>query len=366
MNITLKEVIQILEYEAHPALQESYDNSGLILGDPSVPLSGALLALDLTEAVLDEAIAAGFNLIITHHPLVFSGIKRISNATSQGRSLLKAIKNDIAVYAIHTNIDNTITGMNRIIAEQLGLKNLKILRPKEGLLRKLVVFCPLQHASDVRTAIFEAGAGVIGNYDSCSFNLNGSGTFRGLHGSNPFVGQSGNLHFEDEVRIETIYPSYLEDKILTALLKAHPYEEVAYDLYPLENKWNMAGAGMIGDTAQAAGEENFFAQMRQIFKTPLIRHSGFLGKQIKKVAICGGSGSFLIKDAIAAGADVFITADLKYHDFAEAEGRIILADAGHYETEQFIILHLNHLLNKYFPTFAVSLASTCTNNVKYY
>lgn len=361
----IKEMIRPLEEMAPPGLQETYDNSGLLIGSPDDDIHGVLISLDLTENVLEEATKKNCNLIITHHPIIFSGLKRINGKNATERIVNKSIKNNIAVYAIHTNLDNADTGINKILCDKLGLKNCRVLAPKKDLLRKLVTFCPVDHADKVRQAMFDAGAGSIGHYDNCSFNISGTGSFKGSSDSNPFVGEKGNLHFENEIRIETIYPVYREESVVQALLKAHPYEEVAYDLFKLENKFNRTGAGMIGELQEKATEINFLKFVKSVTGTGCIRHSAFTGNPIHKVAVCGGSGSFLIKDAMNASADIFITGDVKYHDFFEAESKMLIADIGHFESEQFAKELIYNVLNKNFPTFAVLISENNTNSVNY-
>ena len=361
----LNEIIKSLENIAPLSLQESYDNSGLLIGDRNAKINKALISLDITEKVVDEALEKECNLIIAHHPLIFKGLKSLTGKNSIEIIVNKTIKNNIAVYAIHTNLDNIIGGINSILSQKLGLINTKILLPKSGMLRKLVTFCPENEADKVRNALFSAGAGHIGNYDHCSYNVSGNGSFRGLEGSNPFVGEKGKTHFEEEVRIETIYPVYLENQILDALSEAHPYEEVAYDLYSLENINSNIGAGMIGELSEERDEKAFLMDIKNRTGSVCIRHSDLRNKKIKKVAVCGGSGSFLISKAIQAGADIFITGDVKYHEFFEAENKIIIADIGHFESEQYAKELIYSILIKKFPTFAVLISKINTNSVNY-
>jgi len=316
--------------------------------------------------VVNEAIDKNCNLIISHHPVIFSGIKSITGKNEVERIIIKAIKNDLAIYSAHTNLDNVIDGVNGMIAKKLGLSNLEILSPKKEVLRKLVTFCPAEHAGKVRDAIFKAGAGNIGNYDCCSFNMQGEGSFRGLEGSEPFVGKVGEVNFEEEVRIETVFPAFIERSVLQAMLKAHPYEEVAYDIYPLKNSMDHVGAGLIGSVESKVEEIVFLEKIKSIFEIPCIRHTEFTRKVIKKVAICGGSGSFLIRDAISKGAQVFITGDIKYHDFFLADGKLLLADVGHYESEQFTKELLYSILIKKIPNFAIFISEVRTNPINYF
>jgi len=363
MNI--REIISYLESVAPPAYQESYDNAGLIIGDPETTITSALITLDVTEAVIEEAIETGCELIISHHPILFKGIKRLNGTSYVERCVIKAIKNDIAIYAAHTNLDSVIGGVNSKICEKIGLTNTSILAPAKDQLLKLVTFIPEDHLDKVREAVFEAGAGKIGNYDKCSFNAEGSGTFRAGDEANPYVGEIGEFHFEKEVRFETIFFKHSKNKIISALLKTHPYEKVAYDLYPLENTISEVGAGMIGELPGAENEIDFLSRLLGIFGCTAIRHTYLLGKTVRKVAVCGGTGSFLLPAAIAAGADIFVTADMKYHDFFDAEEKIIIADIGHYESEQFTKELFYEILIKNFPNFALRLSEVKSNPVLY-
>ncbi len=362
----LSQLTAYLESLAPLAYQEEYDNSGLIVGCPDQDIYQALISLDCTEAVVDEAIATNCQVIISHHPIVFRGLKKFNSKTYVERVVEKAIRSDIAIYAIHTNLDNIMTGVNARICETLGLKNCRILVPKHNLLKKLVTYVPVSHADEVRNALFEAGAGNVGNYSECSFSAEGTGTFKGGENTNPFVGEPGKRHFENEIRVETVYPATLESKILMALVLAHPYEEVAYDLYALTNQNQQVGAGMIGELHVPIEAEAFLYQVKEKMRAHVIRHTEFTGKHIKKVAVCGGAGGFLLKHAIAAGADIFITADYKYHEFFDAEGQIIIADVGHFESEQFTQQLLYEIIKKKFTTFALRLTEVNTNPVKYF
>jgi dinuclear metal center YbgI/SA1388 family protein len=276
-----------------------------------------------------------------------------------------AIKEDIAVYAIHTNLDNAFIGVNAALCKKLGIENQRILSPLDDKLCKLVTFCPLDKAEEVRAALFQAGAGHIGDYDSCSYNLEGFGTFRAGDGANPYVGKKGEIHHEAETRIEAIFPEYIQGRLISSLIQSHPYEEVAYDIYPLRNEFHRAGAGMIGELVEAIDAKEFLEHVKKVLGTGVIRHSELSGKKVHKVAVCGGSGSFLIGKAMSEGADIFVTGDIKYHQFFESENGMIIADAGHYETEQFTKELLYNILNENFPTFALRISQTNTNAVQY-
>jgi dinuclear metal center YbgI/SA1388 family protein len=361
----LQEIISVFEQAAPFALQESYDNSGLQTGFPEMEIHAALICIDVTEAIVDEAIKLKANLIISHHPLIFHGIKSITGRNSLERILIRALKSDLAILSVHTNFDNVSHGVSSKICEKLALKNVQVLEPMKNSLLKLVFFVPSEHAEIVRKSVFEAGAGVIGNYDYCSFNVEGEGSFRASENTNPFVGEKGKVHFEKEIRVETIIPAILSDQIVAALLKAHPYEEVAYDLIPVTNKYPSAGLGMIGDLSLGMGEREFLELLKAKFNATCIRHTDFHNKNIRKVAVCGGSGSFLLGKAISSGADVFVSGDFKYHQFFEAENKILIADIGHYESEQFTKELFYELLIKKYPKFALYLSEVNTNPINY-
>lgn len=361
----LKDLINYIENIVPLPYQESYDNSGLVTGDKNREVTSALVTLDITEEVIDEAVSLDCDLIICHHPLIFKGIKRITGGNEVERCLIKAIKNDLAIYAVHTNLDSITGGVNSKICEKIGLENCRILSPAKNQLLKLVTFIPENHLEIVRTALFAAGAGEIGNYGQCSFSAPGAGTFSGNEASTPFVGTKGMLHTEPEMRLEVILPRHLTSKVVATLTNSHPYEEVAYDLLPIENELLTVGAGMIGTLPVACDELSLLTRIKEIFGCHVIRHTPLLNKKISKIALCGGSGSFLTGKAIAEGAELFLTADFKYHDFFEADKRIVLADIGHYESEQFTKEVLKEIVLKKFPTFALRLSDVKTNPVSY-
>jgi dinuclear metal center YbgI/SA1388 family protein len=362
----IAEITRHLESLAPLSFQEDYDNCGLLLGDPEGEFYKALLCLDLTEAVMAEAILNQCNLVISHHPFIFRGLKKLTTGQPETSVITMAIKNDIAVYAIHTNLDNSLHGLNAMVLSKLGISGYRILSPKPGLLSKLAVFCPVEQAAKVRQALFDAGAGHIGNYDCCSFNTNGEETFRASEHANPYVGEKNKMHFEEETRIEVIFSRHLEGKILSALIAAHPYEEVAYDLYPLQNTLSQAGAGVIGEFDLPCEGVRFLEIVKESLHIPVIRHSSFLLKPVKTVALCTGSGSFLIPEAISSKVDAFLTSDLKYHDFFGMENKLLLADIGHYESEQAVKDWLYAVLIEKFPTFAFLISEVNTNPVHYF
>jgi dinuclear metal center YbgI/SA1388 family protein len=320
----------------------------------------------VTVAVIKEAKANNCNLIVGHHPIIFRGLKKLNGKNYVEQVIIEAIKNDIAIYAAHTNLDNVVPGVNGMIAKKLGLQSTRILQPKNKMLRRLITFAPTDKAEQVRQAVFSAGAGHIGRYSECSFNSEGTGTFKAEDGADPYVGEIGKQHKEKETKIEIIYPFYLEMQVVKALVNNHPYEEVAYDIFTMDNVHFGIGAGIIGELETAMDEKDFLGMVKERFKANGIRHTPLTGKPIKKVAVCGGAGSFLIKTAIQQKADVYITGDVKYHEFFDADGRLVVADIGHYESEQFTIDLLHDLLVEKFPTFAVLKTSVNTNPVRYF
>lgn len=362
----IKEITQYLESIAPLSYQESYDNCGLITGNANWDCTGILTTLDCIESIVEEAKAKGCNLIVAHHPIVFKGLKKINGKDYVERTIIAAIKNDIAIYAIHTNLDNMLAGVNDRIADKLQLKNRQILQPKTGVLKKLVTFAPVKDASKVREALFAAGAGNIGNYSHASFNTEGDGTFQANEKANPYVGEIGHLHTERETRIEVIFPAYLEYGLLAALKSNHPYEEVAYDIFPLSNALNEVGAGLVGELEEPLEEKEFLSIVKDAFNLKVIKHTQLLNKKIKKVALCGGAGSFLFKDAINSKSDIYISSDIKYHEFFDAENKILIADIGHWESEQYTIDLLFDYLHTKFRTFAVLKSETNTNPVYYF
>lgn len=362
----IKAFTSFLESVAPPILQESYDNAGLLTGSNEWECSGIVISLDATEEVVQNAIEKKCNLIVAHHPIIFKGLKKLNGKNYIERAIIKAIKNDIAIYAIHTNLDNILTGVNGRIAEKLGLLHTSILQQKESQLRKIATFVPTSHSEKVRSAIFSVGGGSLGKYTECSFNQDGIGTFKPGEGASPFIGELGKRHEENEVKVEVIFPHYLERKIITAMVEAHPYEEVAYDIIPLGNYLSDVGSGIIGTLAEPIEEEKLLADLKKKFGLKVIRHTARINKKIQKVAICGGAGIFLLPTAIAQGADVYITSDVKYHEFFDADGQILLTDIGHFESEQFTIDLLYDILTEKFPTFAVQKTEINTNPIQYF
>jgi dinuclear metal center YbgI/SA1388 family protein len=360
-------LIEALETLAPLALQESYDNSGLIVGNSHMEVNKALLCLDSTEEVVDEAIAKGCDLIIAHHPIVFNGIKRFNGTDYVQKAIIKAISNGIAIYACHTNLDNVLKhGVNAKIAEKLGLVNTNILSPRNGALMKLGVYVPVGHSEDLRNALFHAGAGEIGQYDACSFSWQGTGTFRAGIGSSPFLGQPGVRHKEIEDKIEVVFPSHLKNQVVNAMKLAHPYEEVAYDLFSLDNEWENAGSGLIGELPNGLNADDFLEHLKTKMNLKCIRFTKPSVSMIQKVAVCGGAGSFLIKKALQQKADALITSDVKYHEYFDSEQTLMVCDIGHNESECFTPEIFAEILSEKFPNFATVFAETLTNPVNYY
>ena len=364
--MTINTITQILEDFAPLDYAEDFDNVGLLVGDSSSKLTGVLVTLDTLENVVDEAIAKKCNLIVSFHPIIFGGLKKITGNNYVERVVIKAIQNNIAIYSMHTALDNVSHGVNGKICEVLGLSNTKILIPQKGTLKKLTTYVPLANVEEVKEALFNAGAGEIGNYSNCSFSTEGKGTYKANDKANPVKGTIGEIHTEKEVMLTCIFGKNDEHTILKNLMAAHPYEEVAYDIQTLDNTNPYIGMGMIGELKEEISEIEFLTDLKQKMKTSVVRHSKLLDKPIKKVAVLGGSGSFAISAAKADGANVFITADLKYHQFYEAENQMILADIGHFETEQFTKNLLVDYLTKKIPNFAIHLSESITNPINYF
>ncbi len=361
----IKEICAALDELAPEYFAEDFDNVGLIVGDAHQEVKKALITLDTTEAVVDEAIEKDCALIISFHPIIFKGLKRLNPTDYVSRAVIKAIKNDIGIYATHTALDNIHKGTNRSMADQLDLKNCEILVPKPASIKKLTTYIPVDDTEKVREALFAAGAGNIGNYERCSFTLAGTGSFKGNEDSNPVKGERGITQLEPENQLNITYAAHRESAVLKALFHAHPYEEVAYEVETLENQNQQRGIGMIGDLPETMSEKELLDWLKKKFHTPCIRHSVLTGNKINRVAVLGGSGSFAINKAKSLGADAFVTADLKYHDFFQSEGNLLLADIGHFESEQFTKALLYDYLKEKFPNFAPVLAETNTNPVQY-
>ena len=366
MAVTIREFVSWFESLVPPAFQEDYDNSGLQVGDPGAEIDSVLLTIDVTPEVIDEAVTHGSGLVLSHHPLIFKPLKRLAYSSNTERAVAAALKHNIAVYSAHTSFDNIEHGVSHILAGKIGLENIRVLEPLTGKLSKLVTFVPELHASRVRDALFAAGAGHIGNYDRCSFNIRGEGTYRAGAGAEPFAGTIGEDHTEAEVRIEAVIPSHLAGACVRALLEVHPYEEVAWDIIALENSFHGAGAGAIGTLPAPVTGSALLGSLKVLTGAPAIRYSGDPARPVSRVAVCGGSGSALIPAAARAGADAFLTGDIKYHAFTEAPVNMLVADIGHYESEKFSLEILHSLIHKKFPNFALRFSGIKTNPINYF
>jgi dinuclear metal center YbgI/SA1388 family protein len=364
-SIKIKDVTDYLESLAPRSLQESYDNAGLLTGSPSVPVMGILVTLDCTEAVVKEAAERDCNLIVAHHPIIFKGLKRLSGNSYVERVVIESIKRDIAIYALHTNLDNVKNGVNRKIGEKIGLRNMRILVPRTDTLAKLVTFIPPQNLQDVLSAMYTAGAGQVGEYKNCSFSVEGQGTFTPGEGTQPHIGNAHHAETVDEIRVEVLVPNHRREAVLSALRAAHPYEEVAYYLTALSNENQDVGSGMIGELDRPVEPLEFLRGLKVSMELDTIRYTALPSHPIKKIAVCGGSGSFLLKNAIQAGAEAYVSADFKYHEFFDADGKILIADIGHYESEVFTKDLIVDVLTKKFPTFAINFSRTGTNPISY-
>ena len=367
MNVKISEIIDCIETIAPNSYQESYDNAGLIIGNKNDIITGVTICLDITEEVIDEAITNKDNLIIAHHPIIFKGIKKITGSNYVERCIIKAIQHNIALFAAHTNLDSVIeNGVNSMIAQKIGLLNCKILSPKLNSLKQLITTIPKVNTEDVMEELHRVGAGNIGNYKNCSFRVLGTGHFRPVNKAKPTIGTIEQDEIVEEIRVELIFPAYLEQKILKTLKDVHPYEEVAYFITSLENYNQDVGSGMIGDLEKPIPTEDFFHYLKKEFKLQVIKHTSFTKKTIQKVAFCGGSGSFLIKNAIEQEADIYITGDIKYHDFFDADNKIILVDIGHFESEIHTKDLFFQLISSKYQSLDLHICKTNTNPVQYY
>lgn len=363
--MTVQEIVQYLEELSPLSYAEGFDNVGLLVGEPYQHVSGVLVSLDTLEVIVDEAIEKNCNMIVSFHPIIFSAMKRITGKTYVERVVMKALRHNIAIYSMHTALDNMFEGVNSALCDALSLKDRSILIPQKNTLKKLVTYVPVSHADLVRKALFKAGAGAVGNYSDCSFSVEGTGTFKAGEGTSPYVGKPNELHREREERVEVIFPKHIQSHLLHNLKQSHPYEEVAFDVFSLDNECNRIGMGMIGTLSEVMPERAFLEYVKDKLGTPCIRHSDFTGKKISRVAVLGGSGAFAIEAAIACGADAYVSSDFSYHEFFKAEKKILLADVGHYESEQFTKKLLFEYLRKKIPNFAVILSEQSTNPIKY-
>lgn len=364
--MTIGHIISVLEAFAPVALQESYDNCGLILGSALDECRGALLTVDCTEAVVDEAIARDCNLIIAHHPLIFKGIRRLNGRTDQERTVLKAVRNNIAVYACHTCLDSAPGGVSQRMAGMLGLESVAPLEQPQGKLLKLTAYVPEADADSLRLALADAGAGEIGNYDFCSYTVNGIGRFRAKSGANPYVGEIGEIHSENEECVQVVLPAWRRGAVERALLQTHPYEEPAYEFITLDNAPVMTGLGAVGILTEPVTPAQLVAKVKETFGSPVARCSAYPSdSQIRRVAVCGGSGASLIGRAIAAGAQSIVTSDVKYHDFVDYAGDILIIDIGHHESENCAKSIFFDIISEKFPKFALWYAKADVNPINY-
>lgn len=364
--MTIADVTSAIEKIAPLALQEDYDNCGLQVGNRTEICTGAILCVDVTQAIVDEAVSRGCNLIISHHPLIFKGLKRLTGASQVEQTVMKAIRTGVAIYSCHTAIDNATNGVSWEMARRLNVVDVETLEPQQGKLLKLSVMVPNAYCEAVKTAIFNAGAGTIGYYDCCSFSVQGEGSFRALKGANPFVGQVGEVHHEPETRIDVVMPRWLKNKVETALINAHPYEVPAYEFIAIENELKLTGSGVVGRLSTIVKLSQLISQIKEAFNSPIVRcNTAEVEQEVSKIAMCGGSGSFLIRNAIAKGVQVYITSDVKYHDFVDYKNDIIIVDIGHFESEQCTKNIFYREIQEKFPNFALYYSDIEKNPINY-
>ena len=364
--MTVKAITDILEQKAPLQLAEDFDNVGLLVGNADMEVTGILVTLDTLEAVVEEAINRNCNFIVSFHPIVFKGLKRITGTSYVERVVAKAIENHIAIYSMHTALDNVPGGVSGKMCEVLGLQSPEVLIPTKRSIKKLLTYVPLPAQDVLLEKLFEAGAGHLGNYSQCSFSAEGTGGFLPEPGAHPTLGTRGQRHLEPEAQIHITFEAHREKSVLQALFTNHPYEEVAYEVTTLDNTYTGIGMGMLGRLPEPMDPKVFLKFIKDAFGTGCIRHSSLLKAPVEKVAVLGGSGAFGIDAALARGADFFITGDVKYHEFYKAEGKMVIADIGHYETEQFTKNLLAEYLSEKIPNFAVSLSETKTNPINYF
>lgn len=370
--MTAADLTKYLEDWAPPGSAWERDNVGLQIGSGAEKIRNIMLCLELTEKVLKEALQKNCNFIFTHHPLIFSPIKKLdTEKDSQAKLIETVIKNNLIVYSAHTNLDFTKDGVSFELARVLKLKNVRFLQNEVDNQLKIVVYVPSDHLEEISSAIFEAGAGTIGEYNSCSFRINGTGTFKGSHKSNPAIGKKETLETVEEIRLEAIVDTWNLKKVLNAISKNHPYEEPAFDVIPLKNKNVNHGAGAIGELDAEMTEKVFLSHIAKCLRVKNFKYTDGRGKKIKKVAVCGGAGSEMLRTAISSGADAFITADIKYHTYHDAQDRILLVDAGHFETEIFSLNSVDKKIKKILDDeledrIKVFHYSGSTNPIKFY
>ena len=366
-SMTVGDLCGWLEQRAPLRFQEDYDNSGLLVGQRSWTVTGVLCCLDADEAVVHEAVARGCNVVLSHHPIVFKGLKRLTGATAVERTVALALKHNVALYAGHTNWDSIQGGVSFSLAQRLGLVAPRIMMPRGGELLNLVVYVPAEHASPVAEAAFGAGAGRIGAYDECHFSGSGTGTFRPLDGAQPFVGQIGVREVADEHRLEFVLPKHRKSAVQQAVWAAHPYEEVAHSWISLDNSWSEVGYGAVGNLPEPIRLGDFLAVCAAQLGAESVRYStSSLDRIVQRIAVCGGSGAEFAGAAAAAGADAYVTGDLKYHGFQDPPGGLVLVDVGHGESERPFIDDWAELIRSEFVTFAVLISETDNRPVRTY
>lgn len=367
--MTVTQFQKEFERVAPAAVAWKSDNVGLQIGKESDVITNVLVALDVTPEVIAEAVENKANLIVTHHPLLFHPLRTITHSSRTGSLALSIAENGINLFAAHTNLDSVQWGVNFSLAGTLGLKNVSILSPIKESLTKVAVFVPRDHVETVADAMHDAGAGTFTKYDRCSFRNEGTGTFRGMNDAQPFIGKVGITEKADEIKVEMLCETWKVSSVIKALLAVHPYEEAAYDIYPLNNSNTEYGLGAVGDLPTPVSEKQFLDLVSKKLKAPALRFTKGKGS-VKRVAVCGGSGSELIGDALAASADAFVTADVKYHTFQEFEHRIVLVDAGHYETEQVVLPHLadriDTIINSKQKKSKILITKHSTNPIRYH
>ncbi|MCH5319750.1 MAG: Nif3-like dinuclear metal center hexameric protein [Paramuribaculum sp.] len=363
---TIRDIISLIEDFAPSALQESYDNCGLQVGDATLECTGALLCVDARPEIVEEAKRKGLNLIICHHPLFFKGLKRIIGNTQVEKTAWAAIKHDIAIYASHTSLDNARGGVSFSMAEALGLNNIRFLSPQDDKILKLSVWIPRAHALDLRDQLFMAGCGQLGNYDNCSFSVEGTGTFRPLEGSCPADGTINALHSGEEVRLELLLPRWIKSKVEETILLNHPYEEPAYEFSSVTIGTKSSGLGAVGELSSPITAVSLIERIKSTFNSPVVRCNRFdIHTPVRKVALCGGSGSSFIENAIREKAQVYITSDTGYHAFVDYADKILIADIGHFESENCAKNIFYGIIKEKFPNFAVEYSKTESNPIIY-
>lgn len=336
----------IIEKIAPGKLAYANDPIGLQIGSWYNPIKRIMVTLDVDEHVVDEAIAKGVDFIYTHHSPLYRPLERIITDTPQGRTIAKLLQNNITIFTAHTNLDIVDNGVNDILAQTLGLRVVDNIRTtSEEKLFKLAVFVPIDYKDIVLNAITEAGAGWIGNYSHCSFQSLGRGTFMPRAGSEPFIGSNEQIEQVDEVKLETVFPESLKQVVIEKMLLAHPYEEVAHDIYELQQTAGTYGIGRIGIYDQPVNTEEFLQHVKQSLQINCLNVVPVAKQSIQKVAVCGGSGGSLLHDTINKGVDVYLTGEASYHDAQIArDNGLLLISAGHYETEFIIVRHVVELL----------------------